>query len=64
MREDASFSFGIQDAREIETYGSNIRVVEEWSYFEDQDIEPKFFKSFRNFKPMSRSQWTIMATIG
>ena len=64
MREDASFSFGIKDAREIETYGNNIRVVEEWSYFEDPDIEPKFFRLFRNFRPMTRSQWTIRATIG
>jgi len=64
MKEDASFSFGIRDAKEIENYGNNIRVIEEWSYFEDPDIEPKFFRLFRNFKPMSRSQWTIMATIG
>ncbi len=64
MRKDASFIFGIKDASEIETYGNNIRVVEEWSYFEDRDIEPKFFRLFRNFKPMSRSQWTIRALIG
>ena len=64
MREDASFNFGIKDAKEIENYGNNIRVIEEWSYFEDPDIEPKFFRLFRNFKPMSRSQWTIRATIG
>jgi O-methyltransferase involved in polyketide biosynthesis len=64
MREGASFTFGIKDAKEIEDYGGNIRVVEEWSYFEDADIEPKFFRLFRNFRPMSRSQWTIRATIG
>jgi methyltransferase (TIGR00027 family) len=63
MKDDASFSFGIRDAREIETYGNNIRVVEEWSYFEDRDIEPKFFRLFRNLKSMTRSQWTIRATI-
>jgi len=64
MKRRCFFQLWDQDAREIETYGSNIRVVEEWSYFEDPDIEPKFFRLFRNFKPMSRSQWTIRATIG
>lgn len=64
MRVDATFSFGLRDAREIETYGNNLRVIEEWSYFEDPDIEPKFLRLFRNFKPVCRSQWTIRATIG
>jgi methyltransferase (TIGR00027 family) len=60
----ASYEFGLSDAREIESYAKNIRVVDEWSYFEDKDIKPGFLRFFRNIKFMSRTQWTIKAEIG
>jgi methyltransferase (TIGR00027 family) len=60
----ASYQFGVRDAREVEAYGPGIKVVEEWSYFEDEDIWPKFLRLFRPFKFMTRTQWTIKATIG
>ena len=60
----SSFDFGVRNAKDIETYGKNIKVVEEWSYFEDKDIKPKAFRMFRNYKLFSRTQWTIRATIG
>lgn len=58
------FQFGVRDAKEVETYGKFIKVVEEWSYFEDKDIKPRLLKLFRNFKFMTKTQWTIKATIG
>jgi len=32
----------------------NIKVMEEWSYFEDPDIRPRFQRLFRHFKSFSR----------
>jgi methyltransferase (TIGR00027 family) len=61
---DVSYKFGLADAKEIESYGKNIRVVEEWSYLEDKDIKPGFLRLFRNMKFISRTQWTIKALIG
>ena len=60
----ASYKFGVREAREVEAYGPAIKVVEEWSYFEDEDIQPKLLRLFRPFKFMTRTQWTIKATIG
>jgi O-methyltransferase involved in polyketide biosynthesis len=60
----SAYEFGVGDARDVESYGKKIKVVEEWSYFEDPDIKPKFLRLFRNFKFMSRTQWTIKAAIG
>ena len=59
----SSYDFGIRDAKDIEAYGDNIKVVEEWSYFEDEDIKPAILRLFRNVKLFSRTQWTIRATI-
>ena len=60
----ASYEFGVREAKEVEAYGPAIKVVEEWSYFEDEDIRPKLLRLFRPFKFMTRTQWTIKATIG
>ncbi len=60
----SSYEFGVREAQEVESYGKNIKVVEEWSHFEDEDIKPQFLRLFRNFKFISRTQWTIKATIG
>jgi len=60
----SSYAFGVYDASEIETFGRNIQVIEEWSYFEDEDIEPKILGKFKNMKLMSRTQWTVKAKIG
>jgi methyltransferase (TIGR00027 family) len=60
----SSYEFGVNKARDVESYGNGIKVVEEWSYFEDKDIKPKFLNLFRNIKFLSRTQWTIKVTIG
>lgn len=60
----SSYDFGVRDASDIEAYGDNIKIVEEWSYFEDEDVTPGILHLFRNVKLFSRSQWTIRTTIG
>jgi methyltransferase (TIGR00027 family) len=60
----SSYQFGVRNATDVEAYGKDIKVVEEWSYFEDEDIQPRFLRLFRNFKFVSRTQWTVKATIG
>lgn len=57
----SSYQFGLRNAAEIEGFGHNIKVAEEWSYFEDADIRPAVLKLFRYFKALSRTQWTIRA---
>ena len=59
----ASYQFGVREAAEIEGYAPGLKVAEEWSYFEDRDIVPKFLRLFHHFKFMTRTQWTIRATI-
>jgi len=60
----SSYQFGVNNAKEIESFGKNIKLVEEWSYFEDTEIEPKILWYFRNLRLFTRTQWTIKATIG
>jgi O-methyltransferase involved in polyketide biosynthesis len=60
----SAYDFGLRTASELEDFGENLKVLEEWSYFEDDDIRPKILKLFRNLKAFTRTQWTIHASIG
>lgn len=60
----SSYQFGLNNAKEIELIDKNIKLVEEWSYYDDVDIKPKILWYFRNIKLFTRTQWTIKATLG
>lgn len=60
----ASYESGLRNAAEVESYGSGIKVTDEWSYFEEEDIKPAVLKLFRNWRFMTRTQWTVKASIG
>ena len=54
-----SYNFGIKNALELESYGAGLKIVDEWSYIEDDDVYPKILK----YLGLTRTQWTITATI-
>lgn len=60
----SSYQFGVRAAKDVEAYGQHIKVVEEWSYYEEEDLRPRVLKLLRNSKLMARTQWTVKATIG
>jgi methyltransferase (TIGR00027 family) len=55
----SSYHFGVKNASELESYGKGIKVIDEWSYVEDPDTHPRILK----YIGISRTQWTITATI-
>lgn len=60
----SSFTYGIRCAEDIEQYADKLKVLEEWSCFEDPDLRPKSMQVLKHFKAFSRTQWTIKASIG
>jgi methyltransferase (TIGR00027 family) len=55
----SSYNFGVKNAFELESYGNGIKVMNEWSYFEDPDMRPRIYK----YLGFSRTQWTVTAAI-
>ena len=55
----AAYNFGIRNAAEIETCGDGIKVLDEWSYFEDPDTRPRIYR----YMGLSRIQWTVILAI-
>jgi methyltransferase (TIGR00027 family) len=55
----ATFEFGVRNAREIEGYAKGLRVIDEWSFVDDPDCRPRFYK----YLGVGRTQWTVSASI-
>ena len=55
----SSFQFGIRNAREIESYAGGLKVINEWSYVEEDDVYPKILK----YMKIERTQWTITLSV-
>lgn len=56
----SSYNFGIVCGKELESFHPKIKLSEEWSYFEDTDIAPKFLKWLGRFEMFTRTQWTVV----
>ena len=59
----SSYQFGVDQAQEVESFGPGIRVLEEWCTYDDPDVRPRVLRLLRNWRFMSRVQWTIRAAI-
>jgi methyltransferase (TIGR00027 family) len=55
----ASYNFGIKNGKELESFGDGIKIIKEWSYFEDPDVRPRILK----YLGMNRKQWTVIAAL-
>jgi methyltransferase (TIGR00027 family) len=55
------YNFGIRNAAELETYDKGIKVLSEWAYVDDPDVRPRIYKYM--YMGMSRTQWTVIASI-
>lgn len=57
------FLFGISKAKELETFHSDFKISNEWSFFEDKDLKPDVLKLFKNIKSIAKTQYTVIADI-
>lgn len=57
--EDALFRFGIDSAYEIEILGNGIRLLREWSYFDDHEKRLGWFNLLGRFDQIRKVQWTL-----
>jgi len=57
------YQYGIREGGDLESYHPGFCLRGEWTFFEDQDLKPVFLRSFRHFKSLSKTQYTVVADI-
>jgi O-methyltransferase involved in polyketide biosynthesis len=59
LGKDASFYFGISDSRDFEKWNKGIKLLDEWTYFDDKDNKLGWMNLFAKSKKLSKTQWIV-----
>ena len=62
--EGALFRSGLSDGRELESWGSGIRLLGEWSHFDEAEPRLGRLRKLRHFPLFRKRQWTIHYRLG
>jgi O-methyltransferase involved in polyketide biosynthesis len=57
--EGASYQFGIPDSDAIESWDKGMKLLEEWSYLDSDELNPGIMKLMGKSKAMRKVQWTV-----
>lgn len=58
LSDNVTYSFGINDARELEHWGPGIALLDEWSYFDEDEPRLGWFRWLARWPLFSHAQWT------
>ncbi len=59
LGEGTTFKFGILDSDEIENWNQGFRLIDDWSYFDSEELNSVFWRLFRNSDSLRKVQWTV-----
>jgi len=59
LGEETSFQFGIPDSNEIETWNKGLKLIDDWSYIDSEELNSSFLKLFRKNDSFRKIQWTV-----
>lgn len=64
INRDAVFSFGIPESRYFESYSSDYKFLDEWTYFDDGEKKLGWYNIFSKIELLRMVQWTVHYQIG
>ena len=59
LGEETVFKFGIADSNEIERWNSNYRLIQDWSYLDEEEANFPFKNLLRNMDALRKVLWTV-----
>lgn len=61
---DAVYRFGMRDGREVEGWGPGIRLLGQWSHFDEDEPKLGWMRWLRWWRPLRRGQWAVHCRLG
>ncbi|MCX6005468.1 MAG: class I SAM-dependent methyltransferase, partial [Chloroflexi bacterium] len=55
----ATFNFGIKDSKEMESWGSGIKFLDDWSYFDSHEKKLGWLQFLGKIEAFRKTQWTV-----
>ena len=59
LSENAIFTFGVPDGNYIENWNSGIKLLDEWTYFDEYERKLGWFNLFRKIEYFKKIQWIV-----
>jgi methyltransferase (TIGR00027 family) len=59
-----AYRFGIRDGHEVEAWSPGIRLLDEWSYLDEDEPRVGALRRFRGWDLLRRTQWTLRYALG
>ena len=59
LGKEATFNFGIKDARDLEQWHDGIKVLDEWSYVDEPEKKIGVLRYFKYINLLRKTQWTV-----
>ena len=59
LGQEATFNFGIKDARDLEQWHSGIKVLDEWFYVDEPEKKIGVLRYFKYINLLRKTQWTV-----
>lgn len=64
LSDNVTYSFGIEDAHELEDWAPGIILLDEWTYFDEDEPKLGWYRWFARWPLFSRAQWTARFRLG
>ena len=61
---DATFNFGVRDAKEVEQWNCGIELLDEWSYLDEPEPRIGLLRLLRYVELFRKTQWTVHYRLG
>lgn len=55
----ATFKSGIRDSDEIESWNRGFQLIDDWSYFDSDELNSGFMRLLKNIDSLRKVQWTV-----
>jgi len=59
LGKDATYNFGLRDSREMEEWNPGLKILEDWSCFDEPEPKIVILRLFKNIEILRNTQWTV-----
>ena len=59
LDQDVNINFGIKKSEEISSWNEGIKLLDEWSFFDNEIEKIKFFKLYKFLESVRRTDWIV-----
>jgi len=61
---DVAYQFGLQDSHDMETWATDMVLLDDWAYFDEDEPRLRWMRPFARWPLFRQAQWTVHYRLG